>query len=79
MRIIILTETNEALQSMGEVNENRDLYNLQHEICCGFIDWMKVSITHSVLVCRKCGLRVPIPNDINTGKKLKAYFKAKKK
>ena len=75
MSKIILTENNEKLRSMGKIDEDRELYNLQHDVCLGFVDQMEVSNTHNALLCRKCKMRIIIPKEINTWSNLKLYFK----
>jgi len=47
----------------------------QHSVCGGVVDVQPVSLSHYVLVCGRCKLRVVIPNEINTYRKLKKYVK----
>jgi len=60
---------------MGKIDEGKKLYNLQHAVCNGFIDLCDVSNTHYALLCRKCGLRIVLPNDIDTWRKLEKFCK----
>ena len=50
-----------------------------HSICGCFVDVKPVFSSHYVLKCRGCGLRVVIPNEVNTYKKLKKYFRVLRK
>lgn len=51
----------------------------QHKVCNGFVDVKRISLSHYVLKCRACGLRVVIPNEIDTYKKLRKYVKTLRK
>lgn len=43
----------------------------RHQICEGDIDVYLLSETHNVLLCRKCGLRLPFLNHIKTWPELR--------
>ena len=44
-----------------------------HAVCKGFVDAFPISESHNVLLCRHCGLRVPIPRTVETYKQLNEY------
>lgn len=76
---IILTEYGEVL-SCYPGTETRDDIDLDscigaHEVCEGWVDLRKVSKTHNAIVCRRCHLRIVVPSEVNTWKKLAGYFK----
>ena len=42
-----------------------DIYPIGiHAICDGFLDFRPVSDSHNIILCRDCGLRIPIPKSI---------------
>ena len=44
-----------------------------HEICDGFIDVRCCNKDHRALYCRSCGLRIEVPNHIDTYGKLRQW------
>lgn len=75
---IVLTEYGDALSEYP--NSDPEKYPQlstcigAHDICNGWMDIHEISKTHSAITCRKCGLRVVIPKEIDTYHKLKKYF-----
>lgn len=45
-----------------------------HSDCDGKIQLRKVSETHNALCCDQCNLRIVIPKEVDTYKKLRAWF-----
>lgn len=45
-----------------------------HETCNGWIDRVVVSETHWALHCRRCNLRMVIPLEVSTWKKLESHM-----
>jgi len=77
MEPIILTEYGETLESYPGL-KNGDEGNLStsiHSVCGGWVDVEPVSETHRVILCRRCRLRVVIPNEVTTFGELRAFFK----
>jgi hypothetical protein len=46
-----------------------------HQVCQGFVDINKISLTHCALNCRLCKFRIVIPNEVKTYGDLRAFFK----
>jgi len=76
MKPIVLTEYGETLTSQTNVTDETQLgYGVHgHNLCGGFVDIFEVSTTHNALHCRRCGLRVVIPKEVDTLGKLQEYF-----
>lgn len=49
-----------------------------HELCRGFIEKNETSEYYSAIFCRRCYLRVIIPNDIRTYGELREYSAIRK-
>lgn len=83
IRNLIVTKYGEKIQFQLDPNFGEDTkvrFGLHvHKVCGGFINKRSVSSSHYVLKCRACGLRVVIPNEIDTYKKLKNYLKVLRK
>lgn len=83
---IIITEFGESIipiyESSLHKSKNIDIDIISgcfaiHWICNGFVDIKEVSETHNMILCRKCHLRIVIPNTIKTYGELKKYFSGK--
>lgn len=62
--------------SVEEITENTEFqYTTIHKKCNGLMDLNPVSDTHNVLICKKCLLRILIPNNLKTWKDLIEYYK----
>lgn len=48
-----------------------------HKTCIGWVDIRKTTPTHNVILCRACGLRITIPNDVKTYGDLRKYINTK--
>ena len=77
---IILNEYGEALvidranaERFSHLIRDRDEIG-KHHVCTGPLYIKKISETHSVILCEDCGLRVPVPNEVNTYEELKEHF-----
>ena len=85
LRKIVLTEFGETLLSSSSTEVRKkldielDLVAGVHKICKGWMDVMSVSDTHNALICRRCKLRVVIPNHIRSWKQLSTHMKNKLK
>lgn len=79
VRNLLVTKYGEKVSFQLDLNLGEDTsvdFSLhQHKVCCGFVDVKPVSSSHYALVCRACRLRVVIPNEFNTYKKLRGYLK----
>ena len=49
-----------------------------HRRCEGIVDLRDVSDTHNVIVCRRCALRLYIPDFVKTWSDLSDHFKIQK-
>lgn len=47
----------------------------RHEVCDAEMDFYGLSEGHNVIVCRKCALRIPYPNNIQDWNHLVNWFK----
>jgi hypothetical protein len=45
-----------------------------HTYCNGFVDMKRTSLTHNVLYCRSCSLRVVFPIEIKTYGELREHI-----
>lgn len=50
-----------------------------HEVCQRQVDFYELSVAYNVMLCRKCGLRVPYPNTVETWEQLVSHFNSKNK
>lgn len=81
MKPIVLTEYGERLvenlisKKTDEDSLNHDSIIGVHEHCRGGFNFIPVSSTHNVLLCRECGLRVVIPIKVITFGDLRRHFK----
>lgn len=48
-----------------------------HKYCNGWVDRYRASVTHDVLCCRRCNLRVPFLREIQTFGELRQWFTTK--
>jgi hypothetical protein len=79
---VTITEQGEQLigypsEKQGRVTdetEDSEVGTSVHGICRGFTDRERVSFTHSIIRCRKCGLRVYIPEGVTTYRQLREHF-----
>ena len=79
MEPIVLTEFDEKLLSVLTENEDTKLSGCIgiHENCNGRLDIIKVSETHKAVLCKRCKLRIVIPEQVDTYQKLRRYLKFK--
>ena len=50
----------------------------EHNLCGGSIETRIISTSHYALKCYRCGLRIPIPLEVNTYGKLQDYCSQKR-
>lgn len=75
MTPIMLTRFGEVLRSEQAEEDELSCCIGVHHICKGFIDIRDISITHKVIICRGCALRIVIPVSVKTYKDLRKELK----
>lgn len=82
-RCLTVTKYGEKIQFTLSLNLGEDtevMFGLRtHKVCGGYVESKLVARSHYILRCRACGLRIIIPNEIDTYKKLKKYTKILRK
>jgi hypothetical protein len=88
MQPIVLTEFDEMLlpdPAFGSNDDSKLELSIgtveiigTHDVCRGNVEIKVVSLTHCVILCRECHLRIPIPREVNTYGKLRAYLEKQK-
>jgi len=77
---IVLTEQGDTLLERSDrrgappLSDETSLGGGVHAICGGCIDYRRTTNTHSVLLCRACGLRLVIPADVVTYGQLRGHL-----
>lgn len=75
---IKLNEAGDVLLEISDspMDNNRKLSGRVglHARCYGFIEVISTTITHKVLCCKRCSLRILIPKEVNTFGKLREHF-----
>lgn len=85
LRPIVVSELGERLLELRDgihgdsvygvhSNDITKLHTCVHDICGGVMGVKPVSLTHQVLICRGCSLRVILPTTIKTYGDLRQYF-----
>jgi len=72
---IVLNEYGESF--IGRYFEETELLDDMigyHEVCGGSMNIIPASPAFNALVCRRCGLRIMVPNRIRTFRELRLYF-----
>ncbi|RKY79966.1 hypothetical protein DRQ07_05900 [candidate division KSB1 bacterium] len=66
-----------AYSSVEKISENTEFqYTTIHKECNNLMDLINVSDTHNALICRRCLLRILIPNKLKTWKDLIEHYKS---
>jgi hypothetical protein len=80
--LIPLTELGESLQPYPKFDgsdykmlDDNTIGNCMgvHHVCGGFVDLKEVSKTNNAMICRSCGLRVVLPNTVETYGELREW------
>lgn len=82
---IIITEYGETLCESPDSRGLHSIYSIHahdpdelrscvHDICGGRIELHPASMTHRAIVCSRCGLRIVVPNEIETFGDLRRHF-----
>jgi len=83
LRVITVNAQGESIRQPSSGDLLKDSYPLQcmdddvigeHLVCDGNVHFLRVSLTHDVLLCRRCGLRVHIPKTLKTYGDLRKCF-----
>lgn len=75
--IIRVNENGEAIVARpGRRESEIQKVSFSHSVCGGYMDKNKVTSTHFALSCRRCHLRVVVPNGVADVEGFKAYFAA---
>ena len=87
MEPIVLTEFGDTLLQRGNKTDDSPIspshplvYHSSvcrigiHDFCGGDLKVKKISKTHNVIFCNSCGLRVPLPQEIETYGDLRSHI-----
>lgn len=71
-----LGNINGVVRSQDYIFEEELLFETtgRHEVCDGAVDFYPISEEFSVMLCRKCGLRVPYPKTAQNWKQMAEYI-----